>query len=74
MAPKTVFLIGPGFIGRKVLDLLVGEGYSVTTLSRRKEQVPELERSGAKVVMGGLDDAEIISKQVEEHEVSERAL
>ena len=34
---KTVLIIGPGFIGWNVLDILVAEGYSVTGFVRRKE-------------------------------------
>lgn len=69
MSTKSVFLIGPGFIGWNVLDLLVAEGYSVTALVRRKEQAEQIQASGAKVVFGGLDDAEVISREVRENEV-----
>ncbi|KAK5053151.1 hypothetical protein LTR84_002125 [Exophiala bonariae] len=64
MAPsgKNVFLIGPGFIGREVLDLLLAEGYSVTTLTRRESYAKELEQSGAKTVAGNLDDSGIITQ------------
>lgn len=57
---KNVFVIGPGFIGREVLDLLLAEGYSVTTLVRRESYAKELEQSGAKTVAGSLDDSETI--------------
>lgn len=57
---KNVFLIGPGFIGREVLDLLLAEGYSVTTLTRRASYAKELEQSGAKTVSGDLDDRAVI--------------
>ena len=60
---KDVFLIGPGFIGREVLDLLLGEGYNVTTLTRRESYATELQQAGAKTVLGSLDDHEIITKQ-----------
>ncbi|KEF57254.1 uncharacterized protein A1O9_05171 [Exophiala aquamarina CBS 119918] len=62
LAGKNVFLIGPGFIGREVLDLLLAEGYSVTALVRRESSAKELEQDGAKTVLGGLDDSEIITK------------
>ena len=70
MASKSVFLIGPGFIGWNVLDLLVAEDYSVTTLVRRKEHGEQIEKCGAKVVYGGLDDDEIVQKGVVEHQVN----
>ncbi|KIY00315.1 uncharacterized protein Z520_04000 [Fonsecaea multimorphosa CBS 102226] len=60
---KSVFLIGPGFIGREVLDLLLQEKYAVTTLSRREAYATELQQSGAKTVLGSLDDRDIIIKQ-----------
>jgi nucleoside-diphosphate-sugar epimerase len=53
---KSVFIIGPGFIGWNVLDLLVAEGYSVTGLVRRKEHGQQVEESGATVVYGDLND------------------
>lgn len=53
---KNVFLIGPGFIGREVLDLLLAEGYSVTALVRRESYGKELQQSGAKAVIGSIDD------------------
>lgn len=67
MAPgsgKSVFLIGPGFIGREVLDLLFSESYTVTALTRRESYATELqEQSGAASVIGSLDDREIIVNQ-----------
>ncbi len=60
---KKVFLIGPGFIGREVLDLLLAESYTVTTLTRRENYATELQQSGAKTVLGSLDDKDIITEQ-----------
>jgi nucleoside-diphosphate-sugar epimerase len=57
----NVFLIGPGYIGREVIDRLLENGYTVTTLVRRKEAVQELEEAGVKTVMGTIDDAAIIT-------------
>jgi nucleoside-diphosphate-sugar epimerase len=59
----NVFLIGPGYIGREVIDRLLEHGYKVTTLVRRKEAVQELEKDGIKTVMGTIDDAAIITEQ-----------
>ncbi|KIW24957.1 uncharacterized protein PV07_10633 [Cladophialophora immunda] len=60
---KSVFLIGPGFIGREVVDLLLQENYTVTTLTRREAYATELQQSGAKTVLGSLDDRDTIVKQ-----------
>jgi nucleoside-diphosphate-sugar epimerase len=60
---KDVFLIGPGFIGREVLDLLLAEGYRVTTLTRRESYAIELQKSGAKTVLGSLEDRDVIVNQ-----------
>lgn len=60
---KHVFLLGPGFIGREVIDRLQAEFYTVTTLIRREEAAPELNVAGIKTVLGNLDSSEIITKQ-----------
>ncbi|KAK4942746.1 hypothetical protein LTR10_017506 [Elasticomyces elasticus] len=60
---KSVFLIGPGFIGRNVVDLLLAEGYNVTTLVRRESQAAELQKDGVSTVFGTLSDSETITKQ-----------
>ncbi len=72
MAPagKKVLIIGPGFIGWNVLDLLVKEGYEVTGFLRRQEHADQLKASGAsRTVLGGLDDKALITQQVLEHDV-----
>lgn len=68
-ANKTVFLIGPGYIGRAVADLLSEHGYSVTTLVRREAAAKELANDGIKAVFGDLDDKEVIQKQAEASDV-----
>jgi nucleoside-diphosphate-sugar epimerase len=60
---EQVFLIGPGYIGREVVDRLLENGYAVTTLVRRQEAAQELEKVGVKTVMGTIDDANIITEQ-----------
>lgn len=60
---SSVFLIGPGFIGGDILDHLLKEKYSVTTLVRRQSAVADFENLGMKTVISTLDD-EIITKQV----------
>ena len=34
---KEVFIVGPGFIGWNIIDILVDQGYAVTGLVRRDE-------------------------------------
>ncbi|KAJ4204133.1 hypothetical protein NW759_014970 [Fusarium solani] len=61
MAAKgSVFLIGPGFIGLQILGELLAEGYPVTTLVRREEAKASLEKLGSKIILGSLDDGDII--------------
>ncbi|KAF2105046.1 NAD(P)-binding protein, partial [Rhizodiscina lignyota] len=70
MAPsKNVFIIGPGFIGWGVLDLLVAEGYQVTGFVRRREHGEQIEASGAKYVKGDLGDKEIITRHATESDI-----
>ncbi|EKG09704.1 NAD-dependent epimerase/dehydratase [Macrophomina phaseolina MS6] len=63
MPGKRVFIVGPGFIGWNVLDLLVAEGYQVTGLVRRKEHAEGIERSGAKAILGDLHDESLIAEE-----------
>lgn len=51
MSGKSVLIVGPGFIGWNVLDLLVAEDYKVTGYVRRKEHAAQIEACGAQVVM-----------------------
>lgn len=39
--PTSVFLLGPGFIGGEILDLLLISKYKVTTLVRRESAVTD---------------------------------
>lgn len=69
MSGKTVFIIGPGFIGWNVLELLVAEGYQVTGLVRRKEHAAAIEKSGAKAILGDLHDKDLISSETAKSDV-----
>ncbi|KAK5045506.1 hypothetical protein LTR84_009124 [Exophiala bonariae] len=60
---KSVFLLGPGLVGRNVVDLLLVEGYSVTTLVRRESAAAELQKDGVKTIHGTLANSEVITKQ-----------
>src|SRR5690606_35594370 len=52
-----------GFIGRRHVHRLLADGVAVTALSRRR--APDLDRSGAAVVVGSLEDAGALSQLVE---------
>ncbi|KIX06944.1 uncharacterized protein Z518_04920 [Rhinocladiella mackenziei CBS 650.93] len=60
--PAKVFIIGPGFIGWNILELLVDEGYSVTALTRRQQHAEGIKQSGAVPIMGSLHDLHIIEE------------
>jgi len=62
-SPKSVFIVGAGFIGLNVIAALVKGGYQVTALSRRKEHAAEVEALGASTVMGSLEDSDLITTQ-----------
>ena len=66
---KKVFIVGPGFIGWNVLDLLISEGYSVTGFVRRQEHADGIKSSGATPVMGDLDDKAKITEQTLQHDI-----
>ena len=58
-------IIGPGFIGWNVLELLVANGYVVTGYVRREEHAHGLRASGASdVVFGDLNDKALIIQHV----------
>jgi nucleoside-diphosphate-sugar epimerase len=60
---KKVFLIGPGYIGLEVLDRLLEDNYHVTTLVRRQEAADELKQKNVKIVMGTIDDIDLVTRQ-----------
>lgn len=59
---KRIFLIGPGLIGADLLELLIEDGYIVTTMARRESHAAQLREFGCEVIIGNLDDKEIITK------------
>ena len=69
MSGKSVFLIGPGFIGLEVLAELLKEGYQVTTLVRREEAAADLKKRGVKTIMGSLSDLDIITNTSAESDI-----
>ena len=66
---KKALIVGPGFIGWNVLDLLVAEGYAVTGFVRRKEHAGGIKASGGSVVTGTLDDNVLITDQTALHDI-----
>lgn len=70
MSGKKVFIVGPGFIGWVVLDLLVKEGYDVTAMCRRKEHGAGIEQTGGKVIYGDLADHDLIAKHTAESDIT----
>ena len=62
---KRVFLIGPGLVGADLLELLLDDGYAVTTLVRREDHAAQIRElyPGTEVVMGNLDDGDIITQR-----------
>ncbi|KAF2714521.1 NAD(P)-binding protein [Pleomassaria siparia CBS 279.74] len=69
-AGKTVFLLGAGFVGQHVIEFLLESKYAVTTIVRKEEIAAKLEKAGVKAILGTLDDHELITSQVAEHEVT----
>lgn len=71
MAPgKNVFIIGAGFIGTEILDLLHEEKYSITAFTRREQHASQLESDyGAKTIMAQLEDQAIITEQTIKHDI-----
>ncbi|KAH6887096.1 NAD dependent epimerase/dehydratase family protein [Thelonectria olida] len=64
MSGRTVFLIGPGFIGGEILELLLQEKYDVKTLIRCQSAATSFHERNIKTVLGTLDDKDIIERQV----------
>lgn len=60
MSGKKVFIVGPGFIGWNIIDLLHPKGYTISGLVRRKEHAEGIRASGATPIMGDLNDKSLI--------------
>lgn len=70
MAPhRSVLLISAGYVGQNILDELLAAKYPVTTFVRRPEQAAVLESAGAKIVLGSLNDLELLTAQAAQHEI-----
>jgi nucleoside-diphosphate-sugar epimerase len=58
-----VFVTGAtGFIGSAVVKELIGAGHQVVGLSRSREKAVALAASGAEVLLGSVEDAEVLKK------------
>ncbi|PWN93498.1 hypothetical protein FA10DRAFT_277298 [Acaromyces ingoldii] len=68
---KTLFLIGPGFIGGTLLQHLKQRrpDLKLTALTRREEQAKELQDLGIEPIKGGLDDASIIKEHASKADI-----
>ena len=54
---KKILVIGAsGFLGRKVAQALLAEGYEVRCLARNLSRVQDLARTGCKIVQGDISD------------------
>lgn len=64
MTQKTLFLVGPGFIGGTLLVKLkqVRPDLHLVALTRRDEQAAELKSLGIEPVRGSVDDADLIAE------------
>jgi hypothetical protein len=61
---SKMFLIGPGYIGREVIDSLVEKGeYGVTALVRREAAGKDLQNDSTSFVLGDLGDLNVIKQQ-----------
>ena len=70
MSPgSNLFLVGPGYIGLEVIDRLLENNYSVTALVRRQEAAEELKQKNVTIVMGTIDDLDLISQHTASSDV-----
>ncbi|KAF1954558.1 NAD(P)-binding protein [Byssothecium circinans] len=68
--PKSVFLVGPGFVGLPIIGLLLAANYQVTTMVRNKDQAAALEKKGVKTLHGTLDDHDLLTAQAAQHAIT----
>ncbi|KAK0755719.1 hypothetical protein N5P37_011728 [Trichoderma harzianum] len=67
---SQVFVLGPGYVGRAIIDLLHSEGkYEITTLVRTEKALKDLSDDGANTVLGSLDDTNLIEQLAAQSDV-----
>jgi nucleoside-diphosphate-sugar epimerase len=59
-APRAFVTGGSGFIGGRLIERLVGDGYSVRALARSERSAAEVKASGGEPVDGDLDDVDAL--------------
>ncbi|CAI6333664.1 unnamed protein product [Periconia digitata] len=67
---KTVFLLGPGYVGLNIIDNLLATDYTVTTLVRKPELGAKLTSLGVHTIGGTLADSDVITAQVAKHDLT----
>ncbi|EXJ63831.1 hypothetical protein A1O7_00166 [Cladophialophora yegresii CBS 114405] len=69
---KDVFLIGPGLIGADLIELLLQDDYTITTLVRRSEHAEQIKQHypSAKIIIGTLDDFDLIRQHTASHSIT----
>ncbi|KAH8930444.1 hypothetical protein BT69DRAFT_1327913 [Atractiella rhizophila] len=71
---KSLFLLGPGYIGGAILHALLTtspykDTFTFSALVRREEQAQKLRELGVRPVFGGLDDTELIASETRASDV-----
>ncbi|KAF2500213.1 NAD(P)-binding protein [Lophium mytilinum] len=68
--PQSIFIIGPGFVGWNVLELLIPEGYPISALVRREAHAKQIEKSGAITIIGNLEDHDLIKEHTAKSDIT----
>lgn len=70
---RTLFLIGPGFIGGTILSQLLASrpsDFHIKVLTRRQEQADQLKAQGIhETILGSLDDTDLIASHAKTADV-----
>lgn len=69
MSSRSVFVVGPGFIGQEIIGHLLKENYTVTALVRSDSAASALQRIGVNTISGTLNDKDIITQQVVQSDI-----
>jgi nucleoside-diphosphate-sugar epimerase len=67
---RRIFLLGPGYIGAELLNLLsIQECYNIVTMVRRPEAAAEFKSLGVEVILATLDQQDVIVNQVSKADI-----